>query len=154
MQPYIRPHSEGHRYLRALMKSALPLLSTTSASRAVFQNRVWGSRSDLSCYQLNHTSHRAVGFLSLASVPSPLSLSSLFPGKILDDQCLWMLLQSPPIRAIAPARDSNWHAPDRCLLDSATPTRSGHSCSPPPLPCGSNRDAQATLESTGCDRPF
>jgi len=42
------------------MKSALPLLSRTAASQAVSQNRVWGSRSDLSCHQLNGTSHRTV----------------------------------------------------------------------------------------------
>jgi len=60
MPSYIRPRSEDSVYLRALMKSALPLLSRTSASQAVSQNRVWGSRSDLSCHQLNGTSHRMV----------------------------------------------------------------------------------------------
>src|SRR6266853_6404756 len=38
--------------LRALMKSALPLLITTAASRALYLIRVEGSRSDLSCHQL------------------------------------------------------------------------------------------------------
>jgi len=60
MQSYIRPLSEGIAYLRALMKSALPLLNKTSASRAVSSFRVWGSRSDQSCHQRDHTSHRAV----------------------------------------------------------------------------------------------
>ena len=40
MPSYIRPRSEDSVYLRALMKSALPLLSRTSASQAVSQNRV------------------------------------------------------------------------------------------------------------------
>src|SRR5712671_8175226 len=49
--------------LRALMKSALPLLITTAASRALSLIRVKGSRSDLSCHQLDATSHRAAGLL-------------------------------------------------------------------------------------------
>src|SRR2546427_11347360 len=49
--------------LRALMKSALPLLITTAASRALYLSRVKGSRSDLSCHQLDSTSHRAAGLL-------------------------------------------------------------------------------------------
>src|SRR6266704_5036781 len=49
--------------LRALMKSALPLLITTAASRALDLIRVKGSRSDLSCHQLDSTSHRAAGLL-------------------------------------------------------------------------------------------
>jgi hypothetical protein len=49
--------------LRALMKSALPLLITTAASRALYLSRVEGSRSDLSCHQLEPTSHRAAGLL-------------------------------------------------------------------------------------------
>src|SRR6266852_131916 len=51
--------------LRALMKSALPLLITTAASRALYLSRVEGSRSDLSCHQLEPTSHRAAGLLHL-----------------------------------------------------------------------------------------
>jgi len=46
--------------LRALMQSALPLLITTAASRALYLVRVGGSRSDRSCQQLDHPSHRAV----------------------------------------------------------------------------------------------
>ena len=65
MQSYIRPLSEGIVYLRALMKSALPLLNKTSTSRAVSTFRVWGSRSDRSCHQRDHTLHRAGGFLNL-----------------------------------------------------------------------------------------
>jgi hypothetical protein len=49
--------------LRALMKSALPPLITTAASRALYLIRVKGSRSDLSCHQLEPTSHRAAGLL-------------------------------------------------------------------------------------------
>src|SRR5713226_1863872 len=41
--------------LRALMKSALPLLITTAASRALYLIRLEGSRSDLSCHQLEPT---------------------------------------------------------------------------------------------------
>jgi len=47
------------------MKSALPLLITTAASRALYLIRVWGSRSDLSCHQLAPTSHRAARPLHL-----------------------------------------------------------------------------------------
>src|SRR4029434_10708235 len=64
MQAYIRPLCEGIIYLRALMKSAPPLLNNDSASKAVSSFRVWGSRSDLSCHHLDHTSHRAGGCLS------------------------------------------------------------------------------------------
>src|SRR5438128_7831642 len=49
--------------LRALMKSALPPLITTAASRALYLIRVEGRRSDLSCHQLDSTLHRAAGLL-------------------------------------------------------------------------------------------
>jgi hypothetical protein len=52
--------------LRALMKSALPRLITTAASRALYLRRVGGSRSDRSCPQLVHTSHCAEGLLDLS----------------------------------------------------------------------------------------
>src|SRR5678815_1946200 len=54
MPSYIRPHVEGLSCLRALMQSALPLLIKTSASEAVSQTRVWGSRSDLSWHHRCH----------------------------------------------------------------------------------------------------
>src|SRR5215831_8057583 len=52
--------------LRALMKSALPRLITTTASRALYLRRLGGSRSDRSCHQLVHTSHGAEGLLELS----------------------------------------------------------------------------------------
>src|SRR5262245_26017300 len=70
MPSYIRPLREGIASLRALMKSALPLLNKTSASIAMSTFRVWGSRSDRSCHQREHTSHRAVGFLNLLASSS------------------------------------------------------------------------------------
>ena len=42
MQSYIRPVSEGLVGLRALMKSALPLLITTPASKGPVSEQVWG----------------------------------------------------------------------------------------------------------------
>src|SRR5713101_5539296 len=48
--------------LRALMKSALPRLITTAASRALSLRRLRGSRADRSCHQLDHTSHGAESF--------------------------------------------------------------------------------------------
>jgi hypothetical protein len=68
MPSYIRPRSEDSVYLRALMKSALPLLNKTAASKTVSQNRVWESRSDLSCHQLAHTSHRTVRRLNVVTL--------------------------------------------------------------------------------------
>jgi hypothetical protein len=50
MQSYIRRLGESFDGLRALMKSALPLLISISASKVVLASRVWGSRSDLSCH--------------------------------------------------------------------------------------------------------
>jgi len=47
------------------MKSALPLLNNAVASQAGSSFRVWESRSDLSCHQRDHTSHRAAGYLNL-----------------------------------------------------------------------------------------
>ena len=67
MPSYIRPLGEESVYLRALMKSALPLLNKTAASQTVSQNRVWESRSDLSCHQLAHTSHRLVRCLNIVT---------------------------------------------------------------------------------------
>src|SRR5882724_8176896 len=49
--------------LRALMKSALPHLITTAASRALYLRRLGGSRSDRSCHQLDYTSHCAESLL-------------------------------------------------------------------------------------------
>ena len=46
MQTYMRPRCEGYFALRALMKSALPLLSNAMASQAGSSFRVWGSWSD------------------------------------------------------------------------------------------------------------
>jgi hypothetical protein len=55
MQLYIRPvEQRALLALLALMKSAL-LLMRSAASQAVSQTRVWRSRSDLSCHQLNET---------------------------------------------------------------------------------------------------
>jgi len=42
MQAYIRPLGEGIVNLRALMKSALPLLNNAVASQAGSSFRVWG----------------------------------------------------------------------------------------------------------------
>src|SRR5262249_45865904 len=66
MQPYIRPLSEDIPCLRALMKSALPRLITTSASRALYLRRLGGSRSDRSRHQLVHTSPCAERLLDLS----------------------------------------------------------------------------------------
>src|ERR671919_576792 len=88
MPSYIRPLCERIVSLRALMKSALPLLNKTSTSKAVSQTRVWGSRSDLSCHQLDHTSHRAGGFLTRLASSLLLFLSRLLPGKTLDYKTL------------------------------------------------------------------
>src|SRR5512132_247905 len=88
MPSYIRPLREGFTPLRALMKSALPLLNNALASQAVSTFRVWGSRSDRSCHQLEHTSHRAVGFLNLLASTAPV-LASLLAVKIPDNKsCL------------------------------------------------------------------
>ena len=62
--------------LRALMKSALPHLITTAASRALYLRRLRGSRSDRSCHQLDHTSHCAESFF--------IQLSSRIPVIMLD----------------------------------------------------------------------
>jgi len=77
MQSYIRPLREGMRYLRALMKSALPLLNKTSPSQAGASFRVWRSWSALSCHQRDHTSHRAGGCLNRLAFTSFSFLSSL-----------------------------------------------------------------------------
>ena len=77
MPSYIRPHSEDSIYLRALMKSALSLLNTTSTSQAVSQDRVGESRSDRSCHHLAHTSHRTVRCLNVVTLFFSCSLSSL-----------------------------------------------------------------------------
>jgi hypothetical protein len=52
--------------LRALMKSALPRLITTAASRALSLRRLGGSWSDRSRHQLDYTSHGAEGLLDLS----------------------------------------------------------------------------------------
>jgi hypothetical protein len=154
MQSYIRPHSEGIWYLRALMKSALPLLNNALASRAVSTFRVWGSRSDLSCHQLDHPSHRAVGFLTLWASTSPLLLSSLLPVKNLDNNSCLLPVSPLLITPWCPPCGFRSRFHHRRYPDSARPTRSVQSCSPPPLLSGSTLDARATPVSIGCDGPF
>jgi hypothetical protein len=119
MQSYIRPLREGIVDLRALMKSALPLLNKTSTSRAVSSFRVWGSWSDRSCHQRDYTSHRAGGFL-------------------------YPLVSTP-----APARGFSSRLLHRPHLDSARPTRSAHSCSPRPRLSDSTLAVPATPVSIG-----
>jgi hypothetical protein len=119
MQSYLRPLREGFASLRALMTSALPLLNNALASRAVSTFRVWGSRSDRSCHQLEHTSHRAVGFLNLLASTSPL-WASLLPVKTLDDKS--RLLPVSPLSIIP------WCPPAafaRIFTIDATPTQQG-----------------------------
>ena len=159
MPSYIRPLREGRFALRALMKSALPLLNNAVASQAVSSFRVWGSRSDLSCHQLDHTSHRAAGYLNLLMSPSqchPLGdlRRSFYLVKILASVSALKRLSSLSITSIAPAHRFSSRCRHRPRPDSAAPTRSGHSCSRPRPPSDSNRNAQATLASIGCDRPF
>jgi hypothetical protein len=119
MQSYIRPLGAGIIYLRALMKSALPLLNKTSASRAVSSFRVWGSWSDRLCHQRDYTLHRAGGFL--------------------------YLLASTP----APARGFSSRLPHRPHPASARPIQSVHSCSPRPLPSDSIPAVPAAPVSIG-----
>ena len=85
MPSYIRRLGEGFDGLRALMKFALPLLIKVSALKAMLVIRVWESRSDLGCHQLEFVSHRAVGcFNFLPSIFLAL-LSNFLPEKVLDD---------------------------------------------------------------------
>jgi integrase len=65
--------------LRALMKSALPLLITTAASWALSLRRLGGSRSDLSCHQFDHTLHCAEGLLDLSVTSKICSHTCLRP---------------------------------------------------------------------------
>ena len=106
--------------LRALMKSALPLLNNALASRAVSSFRVWGSRSDLSCHQLDHPSHRAGRFLTLLGSTPRLLVSSLLPDKLLDTQFYLLLL--------SPLSTTSWRLlaafAHVCTID-ATPTQQG-----------------------------
>ena len=72
-------------------------------------------------------------------------------------KCLTITLicySSHPTRLpMAPARGFSSRLHRRHHLDSAAPIRSVHSCSPPPRPSGSTRDARATPVSIGCDCP-
>jgi hypothetical protein len=70
MQSYIRRLDESLDGLRALMKSALPLLISISASKVLLASSVWGSWSDLECHQLEFASHRAVGCFNLLALIS------------------------------------------------------------------------------------
>jgi hypothetical protein len=121
MQSYIRPHSEDMWYLRALMKSALPLLNNAAASRAVSTFRVWGSWSDRSCHQLDYPSHRAAGFFNLVASTSSLSLPSCCPRKRLG--------HTSGLRLVSPLVGYPM-GPTRGFAVDATPTQQG-----PPDPC-------------------
>src|SRR5689334_3034766 len=67
------------------MKSALPPLITTAASRALYLIRVEGSRSDLSCHQLDPTSHRAARLLHLHIKQNGFDHGAGHPLLFLDD---------------------------------------------------------------------
>jgi hypothetical protein len=106
MPPYIRPLGEGLRCLRALMKSALPLLNKSSVSKPAVHDRVWGSWSDRWCHQLESTSHLTVGYVNLLGSPSPLFLSSLLPGNVLDNSFLISIVPWIPLFLVAVDRFS------------------------------------------------
>jgi hypothetical protein len=115
MPSAIRPLREGVASLRALMTSALPLLNKALASRAVSPFRVWGSWSERSCHQLEHTSPRAGGFRTrLASTSA--WLASLLAGQTLDHKACW--------RRVSPLVDDPMGPPRGFTLD-ATPTQHG-----------------------------
>jgi len=129
--------------LRALMKSALPLLITTAASRALSLIRVKGSRSDLSCHQLDSTSHRAAGLLHvLLKQNSHEKVWHLFFCDIaichteLMPLTLVLVLLHP------------WQA-DSPGGSSTAPRQSEHACSPPPLLSGLCHGARPGAASTG-----
>jgi hypothetical protein len=143
MQSYIRPLREGIVYLRALMKSALPLLNNASTSRVVSTFRVWGSWSDRSCHQRAHTSHRAVGCLNLLALTSSIIVKPCSPAARL----------TPVAYPVVSTHGLSSRVHRRHHPSSAMPTRSVHSCSPPPLPSGSTLDDRATPVSIGCDCP-
>ena len=83
MQSYIRRLGESFDGLRALMKSALPLLIRVSASKAVLVIRVWESRSNLSVSSSRVYSHRTVGDLNFL-----VCSSYVISVKLLPDQSL------------------------------------------------------------------
>src|SRR5918912_450793 len=164
MPSYIRPHSEDSVYLRALMKSALSLLNTTSASRAVSQTRVCESRSDLTYHPLEHTSHRTVGYCNFVASTSLLwlwrpPLCYGCEGSYLIKPWIIRPAYGPSLPCPLPP----WYVPSQLFsscsprtlrLGSVTPRRSAHSYLPPLLLSDSILDARATPGSTGCDYPF
>src|SRR6266446_1451594 len=128
--------------LRALMKSALPLLITTAASRALSLSRVEGSRSDLSCHQLEPTSHRAAGLLHvLIEHNNHEKVWHLFFCDISIILYLLILLFLVYIFL------SPWRA-DSPGGSSTVPRQSAHSCSPPPPRSGFCHGARPVAEST------
>jgi len=133
MPSYIRPLREGFAALRALMTSALPLLNNAVASRAVSTFRVGGSRSDLSCHHLEHTSPRAGGFLNLLASTSPV-LASLLPVTTLDHKSC-VLLVSPLVGyPMGPTRGFTIDAPptQSCPHDPCSLVRHRHRRAVPP----------------------
>src|SRR5919109_1326754 len=116
------------------MKSALPHLITTAASRALYLRRLGGSRSDQSCHHLDPTSHGAEGLLALS-----VTLKSC------SHTC------HPPLRQLIRVSVllSSWPA-DSPGGSSRAPRQSGHFCLPPLRPCGFCRGVRAGTASTGC----
>jgi hypothetical protein len=149
MPSSIRPRSAESVSLRALMQSALPLLSQTAASQAVSQNRVGGSRSALSCHQLKSPAHRMMRYVKLWASPSPLWVSRFFPGQALAPVCC--------CQPSAPCPSPLWHVPAACSacaphrphLDSVKPTRSVPAYAPPLPRSAATLDARAPPGATG-----
>jgi hypothetical protein len=115
----------------------------TAASGALSLVRVGGSRSDRSCQHRDHPSHRAGRlFLLIGQVKSGSSAghrSSLGRrprGAHRDNAVPTLGLALSPVPA------------DRPGGSSTAPRPSGHSCWPPPRPCGCCRDARAGAAST------
>ena len=82
---------------------------------------------------------------------SRLSLSSLLPVQTLASHACLPLIS--PL-SLPPWRLSTALAGVRAIDATPRLIRSAHSCSPPPRPCDSTRDARATPVSTGCDHLF
>ena|SRR5215510_1918890 len=90
MQAYIRPLRAGIVNLRALMPSALPLLTKAVASQAGASCRACGSWADLSCQQRAYPAPRAGGCLYGCVFSSSLVESSLLLGKNMDTPACWL----------------------------------------------------------------
>jgi hypothetical protein len=151
MPSSLRPPREGIWSLRALMKSARPLLNKAAASRAVSPFRGGERWSDRSCHPLDHPSPRAAGFFTRVASIASLSWPRVCPRKRRGHPSCWRLVsplvrdpRGPPRGGAGDATPPPHGPHDPCRLVRHCRAGPPSTREPPPSPVAATVRAQLT----------